>query len=117
MLAASTSTRPSQVWPILAMRQETGASQHTGSEDAPKQPAPGSEKSDAKISRDGAKRALSEFDRVVKPASHPGLHLGLADFECSPQLRFHNLCDHNTELFPRFLRVAFKDCLSGNGVM
>ena len=41
-----------------AASQETYASQDAGSEDAPKQTAPGSKKSNAKISRNGAECAL-----------------------------------------------------------
>jgi hypothetical protein len=89
-----------------ASGQETGASQHTGSEDAPKQAAPCSEKSDPKISRDGAECALSQLDGVVDLACNPGFHFDLADFERSLQLRFHDPCDHAAEFLPRFLCIA-----------
>src|SRR6266702_3638621 len=95
-----------------AASQETYASQDAGSEDAPKQTAPGSEKSDAKIPRDGVKCALGQFDRIVKLAGYPCLHFGLADFERSPQLRFHDSRDHNAKFFPCFLCIALKDCFA-----
>ena len=90
-----------------AASQETGASQQAGSEDAPKQTAPGSEKSDAKISRHGAECALGQFDRVVKLAGYPRLHFGLADFERSPQLRFHDSARSRRRISPSFPLYSF----------
>lgn len=47
-----------------------------GSEDAPKQAAPCSEKSDAKISRRGAECALGHLDRVrLTPTTSPTMLL------------------------------------------